>query len=147
MANATCNYIIPAGATNQGGKLQGAGFNSGNTPPMINRGESLTVKVQWAGPRVNAPGNLTGYFVFSSAPLADAAQNSPSPFVSGARYNCLVTQTAPQSDGNGPLTYTFPAIVYGGDFPGKYELTFVAQTGTNSDSPQWSADPEFDTSS
>lgn len=143
MANLVCNYTIAGGA--HGGRLQG-GFLPGNN--TLGPNETLQVVVVWTGP--NAPAGLSGFLVFSPASDAGANQVAPSPFKSGSNYQCYLTQTAAVTQGPGNnVTFTFPALTYVATGQGKYELTFVAQAGASTDpsARQWSADPEFDTSS
>jgi len=40
-----------------------------------------------------------------------------------------VTQVANSSPGNGGATYTFGGLIYFGGLPGRYELTFIAESG------------------
>jgi hypothetical protein len=144
MATYTCSYVIPGAG--RGGRLTGNGL--GASAPVMAARDVLQVSVQWAGPPNTAPASLTGYFVFSPSQGADPSQTTPSPFKDGNNYRCLLTQVASQTPGAGGATYNFAGIIYFGGLPGKYELTFIAETGTNTATPtQWSADPEFDTSS
>jgi hypothetical protein len=145
MAILPCNFIIPGGTNNKGGRLQGTGFG-GNTPPTLNPSDSLTITVQWGGSPQSAPSSLTGHLVFSPAA---SNQTAPSPFLDGvANYMCYQQYTVGQDAGNGPVTFTFPNLVYGGNVAaGSFELTFVAEQNTNTTAAiQWSEDPEFDTS-
>lgn len=143
MANLVCNYTITGGA--KGGRLQGTGFPANNS--TLNPNDTLQVIVTWTGQ--NAPSGLSGHLVFSPAPDA-GNQVAPSPFKNGGNYVCYQTQTAVVTQGPGQnVTFTFPALTYSATGQGKYELTFVAQAGalTDPSARQWSADPEFDTSS
>lgn len=146
MATYTCNFTIPGAG--RGGQLTGAGLGGGQ-PPVLGSTDTLTVVVKWAGQNSTAPAQLTGYFVISAAPASPATQVAPSPFLNGSNYTCFAAQTASASTGPGAVTYTFTGLQYGGGQPGKYELTFTAQAGTIGQPgfTQWSADPEFDTSS
>ena len=132
----------------QGRTAYGAGLGGGQ-PPVLGSTDTLTVVVKWAGQNSTAPAQLTGYFVISAAPASPATQVAPSPFLNGSNYTCFAAQTASASTGPGAVTYTFTGLQYGGGQPGKYELTFTAQAGTIGQPgfTQWSADPEFDTSS
>jgi hypothetical protein len=131
----SANFTVPA-STNAGGRLQGAGF--GATTPRLNGGDSLQVVVTWGGN--NAPGQLTGYFVFSPAPSAGSNQTAPSPFLNGSNYVCYQSLTASKS-GNGQQ-YTFSSFTVPSGAPaGNYELTLVVDNA----GVQWSEDPEFDT--
>jgi hypothetical protein len=144
MATYTCSYVIPGAG--RGGRLTGNGLGS-SAPQMVAR-DVLQVSLQWAGSPSSAPDTLTGYFVISPSQGAPPAQASPSPFKDGSNYRCLLTQVANRASGQGGVTYNFPGLIYFGGLPGNYELTFIAETGTGTLTPtQWSADPEFDTSS
>ncbi len=143
MATYTCSYVIPGAG--RGGRLTGNGF--GVSAPVLGARDVLQVSLRWAGPPASAPATLTGYFVISTASGAAASQTAPSPFKDGNNYRCLLTQVANSSPGAGGATYNFAGVIYFGGQAGKYELTFVAEAGTNTPTPtQWSADPEFDTS-
>jgi hypothetical protein len=140
MANFNCNFTIPAGGN--GGELQGQGL--GGNPPLMNAMDTLTVVVKWAGNPNTAPSALTGYYVFSPAA---ANQTAPSPFLQDGNYLCFKVASANLEAGSNPPTYTFQGLVYGGLYPGNYELTFVAEAYTSTPACiQWSKDPEFDTS-
>jgi hypothetical protein len=115
---------------------------------VLGANDVLQVSLRWAGSPNTAPDNLIGYFVISPAQGADPGQTAPSPFKDGGAYRCLVSQMAPAMPGNGSVTYNFGGLIYFGGLPGKYELTFIAEAGTGTPTAtQWSADPEFDTSS
>lgn len=146
MATVTCNFTIPGAG--RGGQLTGPALGGGQ-PPILGSTDTLAVVVTWAGQPTAAPAQLTGYFVISAASDAPASQVAPSPFLNGSNYTCFAAQTAPASSGRGAVTYTFTGLQYGGGRPGKYELTFTAQSGVIGEPgfTQWSADPEFDTSS
>ena len=144
MATYTCSYVIPGAG--RGGRLTGNGL--GGSAPVLGARDVLQVSLRWAGPPNSAPASLTGYFVISPAQGADSDQPTPSPFKDGNSFRCLLTQVANLTPGNGSATYNFAGLIYFGGLPGRYELTFVAEAGTNTPTPtQWSADPEFDTSS
>ncbi len=117
---------------------------------MLDPTNTLQVEVTWVGPPSSTPDSLTGYLIFSAASVAlnqAANQAAPSPFVNGTRFVCYMTQTASAVAGPGGATFTFPAIQYAGNLRGRYELTFIAESGSGDTATQWSADPEFDTSS
>lgn len=142
MATYTCSYVIPGAG--RGGRLTGNGL--GATAPVLGARDVLQVSLRWAGSPNSAPASLTGYFVISPAQSADSGQTTPSPFKDGNNYRCLVTQVANSSPGGGGATYNFGGLIYFGGLPGKYELTFIAESGTNTPAAtQWAADPEFDT--
>jgi len=146
MTTHTCNFTIPGAG--RGGQLRGPGLGGGQ-PPVLGSSDTLTVVVTWGGDKNTAPPHLTGFFVVSAASNAPTSQVAPSPFLNGANFVCLATQTAAASSGPDATKYTFPGLQYSGGQPGKYELTFTAQAGNYGDPgfTQWSADPEFDTSS
>jgi hypothetical protein len=145
MSNLVCNYTIPGGG--RGGRLVGDGFGRGN-PPTLGATQTLQVVITWGGAPNTAPQTLTGYSIFSSAAPPTSNQAAPTPFMNASNYLCYVTQTASASSGPGnTVQFTFPALQYAGNNAGQYELTFIAQVGTGAAATQWSADPEFDTSS
>jgi hypothetical protein len=139
----TGNFTIQGVA---GGRLAfgswSATGNSTAVPPILAKGEQLTVTIQ-DGTGSNPTLNV--YLVFTRSALARNDSNVASPFKQSGRDLCLLTASNLASNGgayqvsNSNLTYS-----QAGGSGGQWELTVVA-VNANDQTVQWSEDPEFDT--
>lgn len=149
MADHICEFLIPRGGRNVGGKLTGGFIGADRQPlphpPLLMSGDHLKVSVVYPD-LAEPPLKMTGIFVFSTAPnMPNQSTATPFTNASGLKAVCLKVEEVGPVLERGESVYHFPAIPYGGGSLGHYELTFVAADNKKTPPVQWSEDPEFDT--